>query len=571
MCVCVFAGADAAVLRTTDGKSYEGEVFLEPGNSVSVATGEGNKESVPLSKVAFASFTTLLATLERFGLLAEGWTNLDVGAVSLAGTAGQSNRTMAVRVGSGDIGGVADSFHFVCFRTHGDVEVVARIVAITGADKLARAGVMLRDSLKPDAKFSWIAVNADGELSSQTRADAGAKASPPAVARQLKLPCWLKLSRRDKAVTLFESGDGKEWTEVAASPVSLQNICYSGLAVAAHGGLNVGTAFIDEVRRNVHGVNAEYFADRDFTKLKTNRLDTLINFGWSEALLEDTFSIRWTGELEPVYTENYTFHFDAMGEAKLWVKDQSLPHVPYAVDRTKAAAPPLLLKAGDRYPFKFEFRPTGAGVTVRLGWSSPSQGKETIPARRLFSTLEAVAPMEVRVQANAPIVGRGVMLRNGTFIPATIGRIDEREVKFTYRGEHEHSVPLHQVARLVFRVSARNSLLSNPAQPAGVLLGNGDFVEGEVKLGSRGSVTVSSVLLGLRTFKLDSSDLAALVLQSPAANPARYQLRLADHAIFMARTVNVETNAVTIDEPLAGKFEVPRDLIGEIRGNPRKF
>ncbi|MCI0745091.1 MAG: hypothetical protein L0Y58_06775, partial [Verrucomicrobia subdivision 3 bacterium] len=101
MCVCVFAGADAAVLRTTDGKSYEGEVFLEPGNSVSVATGEGNKESVPLSKVAFASFTTLLATLERFGLLAEGWTNLDVGAVSLAGTAGQSNRTMAVRVGSG--------------------------------------------------------------------------------------------------------------------------------------------------------------------------------------------------------------------------------------------------------------------------------------------------------------------------------------------------------------------------------------------------------------------------------------------------------------------------------------
>jgi hypothetical protein len=575
---CSFAfSPHAAVVRTWDGNSYEGQVFLEPGNKVLVALNDSTRKSIPLANIRAATFTSPEGSLAHFGQLAEGWTNVDVGDVTIPGTAGQSNRLFAIRVGGGEIGEHIDSCHFVYFRAQGDVDVIARVVSIEGADRLARAGVMLRDSLKPDAKFVFAAVSGAGEISVQQRSGTGWKGAPKAPAAKLALPCWLKLSRWEKTFRAYQSTNGTHWQQIGVDGLDLRESFYGGLAVVSHGALAVCTALIDAVSRTASGVRGEYFADANFQNLKTNRIDPTVNFFWPgnappvEGLPANNFSVRWTGELEPNYSEPYIFHYDAQ-EAQLWVNDQPLPYVPLkreAHDSKGQAPVPLLLKANNRYPFKFELRQTAGPGLLRLAWSSPSQGIEILPTKRLFCTVEARARPGARpMVTNQWVMGRGIMLRDGSFVTGKVRSVTDAGVKFTYRDEKEHVLPVHQVARAVFRVSPRNAILSNADLAAGILLDSGDFIEGPVRVGNGRSVKVSSVLLGLRSYDLDNSGVAALVFAAPTAGLGAYQLRLSDNSVLMAKSVSVEQEEVSIIEPLMGAFRVPREAVTEISANP---
>ena len=566
----------AAVVTTLDGKQYDGEAFLEPGEIVSVVLRDSSKRSVPLDQVKSATFSSGLLTMASFGQIAESWTNVDVGDVTIGGLVGQSNSLFAVQVGSGDIGERADSFHYVYVPAGGDVDIVARVVSISGADRLARAGVMFRDSLRPEAKFAFASINADGEAALQQRSDTG-KATPAVRSVRATLPSWLKLSRRDKSFAAFHSVDGKDWQQLGLVSISMKDNCFVGLAVASHSALSFCSALIGDVTRTVPGVHGEYFADMDFDQLFTNRVDPMISFFWDgtppfEGAPANNYSARWTGEFEPKFSENYLFHADA-GDARLWVDGEEMnislfrPNVPAGRQTNVANAAPVFLKAGNRYPFRFQYRHTSGRASVRFGWSSPSQSKEPIPPKRLFCEIEARAqPGPRRAATNAWTMGRGILLRNGTFLSGAVRSIGGDGVKFAHRGEKDYTVPLHQVARAVLRVSPRNALLGNPDLAQGALLGNGDFIEGRLQFGRGRDVKVSSVLFGLKSYSLDSSDLAALVFGSPSAGGARYELRMADNSIVMAKSISVVQDQVEIVEPLLGALQVPRDAVTEIRG-----
>lgn len=568
-----------ANVRITDGAVYEGEVFLEAGNTISVTLKDSSRKSIPLNQVRSATFASGLTAMANFGQFAEGWTNADIGEVTIAGVAGQSNSLFAAQVGSGDIGKRADSLNYTWFRAAGDADLVARVVSISGADRLARAGVMFRDSLRPEAKFAFIGVNAAGDIAVQQRGETGGEATMAATRAQATLPCWLKISRRENAFTVYRSADGKLWERLGGGTLHLKETFYAGLAVSSHSALAFCTALIDSVGRTTPGVRAEYFADAEFGQLVTNRIEPSINFQWgAEPPLErlpNLFSARWTGELEPKFSEYYTFFVDGEG-AELWVNDQPLPRVPFkregraARNEPAVDALPILLKAGNRYPFRLEYRHNASRALVRLGWSSPGEGKGIIPARRLFSSFEARAqPGQRPGLTNRWVMGRGILLRNGTFIAGAIRSINADGAKFTYRGEKEHSVPLHQVSRAVFRVSPRNALLSNPELASGALLGNGDFVEGTLQFGRGRDVKVSSVLFGLRNYNVQSSDLAALVLNAPTATRVGHEVRLADNSILMAKSISVGPEQVVIVEPLLGELHVPRDAVTEIHARDR--
>jgi hypothetical protein len=203
---------------------------------------------------------------------------------------------------------------------------------------------------------------------------------------------------------------------------------------------------------------------------------------------------------------------------------------------------------------------------VRFGWSSQSQAKEPLQPRHFFCELDARAqPGQRPAGTNVWTMGRGILLRDGTFLAGTVRAITTDGLKFVYR-DKESTVALHQIARAVFRISPRNALLGNPDLAAGALLGSGDFVEGEVQFGRGRDVKVSSVLFGLKTYNLDSSDLAALVLGNPSTGGARYELRLADNSIIMAKSVSVAQDQVRLVEPLLGTLQLPRDAVTELRG-----
>ena len=140
---------------------------------------------------------------------------------------------------------------------------------------------------------------------------------------------------------------------------------------------------------NGNGLKAEYYDNKDFTNLKQTRTDPTVNFNWGRSSPDpsigaDTFSARWTGQLEAKYSENYNFYTTSDDGVRLWVNDQLL--IDKFVDQSATEySGAIALVAGQKYDIKLEYYENSYDAVSRLSWSSSSQTKEIIPQSQLYS------------------------------------------------------------------------------------------------------------------------------------------------------------------------------------------
>ncbi|MGG6268013.1 PA14 domain-containing protein [Leptolyngbya sp. AN03gr2] len=135
------------------------------------------------------------------------------------------------------------------------------------------------------------------------------------------------------------------------------------------------------------GLKAEYFNDTNLTERAIIRTDRTIDFNWgrnspNQAVNSDNFSVRWTGQLSPLYSEPYTFSADADDRIRVWVNDQLL------IDRWDVPSDrnsTIDLDAGQNYDIRVEYAENGGDASAKLQWSSPSQTREIIPQSQLKS------------------------------------------------------------------------------------------------------------------------------------------------------------------------------------------
>ncbi|GEM84827.1 NPCBM/NEW2 domain-containing protein [Meiothermus hypogaeus] len=138
-----------------------------------------------------------------------------------------------------------------------------------------------------------------------------------------------------------------------------------------------------------NGLSGRYYDNIDFTGTSFTRTDATINFNWGTGSPDprigpDTFSVRWTGQLEARFSETYTFITRTDDGVRLWVNNQLI------VDRwrNQSAADrsgTITLVAGQRYSIRMEYFENTGGASAQLFWSSPSQPREIIPQRYLYS------------------------------------------------------------------------------------------------------------------------------------------------------------------------------------------
>ena len=74
------------------------------------------------------------------------------------------------------------------------------------------------------------------------------------------------------------------------------------------------------------GLAATYYDNADFTGTTVARTDPTVNFDWgvgspAPAIGVDTFSARWTGQVQPQFTETYTFYTQSDDGVRLWVNN----------------------------------------------------------------------------------------------------------------------------------------------------------------------------------------------------------------------------------------------------------
>jgi glucose/arabinose dehydrogenase len=138
----------------------------------------------------------------------------------------------------------------------------------------------------------------------------------------------------------------------------------------------------------VNGLSATYFNNPDFTGTTVTRIDPTVDFTWGAgspdpAIAADTFSVRWSGQVEALFTETYTFYTQSDDGVRLWVNGQRLVNN-WTNHRITENSGAIALTAGQRYEIQIDFYENAGSATARLLWSSASTPKAVIPAARLF-------------------------------------------------------------------------------------------------------------------------------------------------------------------------------------------
>jgi hypothetical protein len=151
------------------------------------------------------------------------------------------------------------------------------------------------------------------------------------------------------------------------------------------------------------GLTGQYYDNIDLTGLKVTRTDPTVNFDWGSgspdpSIGPDTFSVRWTGQVQPQFSETYTFYTDSDDGVRLWVNGQLIINnwTNHAPTENSGA---LSLSAGQKVDLKMEYYENGGGAVAKLLWSSPSTPKQVVPQSRLFP-----ASPGVEVQIGDPVV-----------------------------------------------------------------------------------------------------------------------------------------------------------------------
>ncbi len=169
------------------------------------------------------------------------------------------------------------------------------------------------------------------------------------------------------------------------------------------------------------GLTAEFYSDQlmTFTNPPTLvRTDATINVDWDNGspdslISSNHFTARWSGSIQPQFSETYTFYADTDDGVRLWVDGKLI--VDAWLDQPKTEwSGSLPLIAGKKYPITMEYYESGGGAVAQLFWSSPSSLKAIVPQSQLFPSYPP---------AFVPATGT---VSNGTF-QATISGIVGRD------------------------------------------------------------------------------------------------------------------------------------------------
>jgi hypothetical protein len=160
---------------------------------------------------------------------------------------------------------------------------------------------------------------------------------------------------------------------------------------AAAGGTTVGRSSGLEA-----GLHAEYFSGENFNLLVTARTDDNIAFYWADGagplpgVGQDRYSVRWTGRIRPMFSEDYTFFLVSDEGVRLWLNDELIvdrwapgTHIDF-----EAPGIPVFLRAGQFYGLRVEFQNVAGDGWVELKWESESQPREIVPAWRFYQPAE---------------------------------------------------------------------------------------------------------------------------------------------------------------------------------------
>ena len=138
-----------------------------------------------------------------------------------------------------------------------------------------------------------------------------------------------------------------------------------------------------------------YYNNTDFSGRALSRLDGTVNLDWAGgspagSIGADTFSVRWTGQVEPRYSQTYTFYTTTDDGVRLWVNGVLLVDY-WAGQAATERSGTIALTAGQKYSIRLDYYENTGNAVAKLMWSSASQVKQIIPQSQLYRPVPVLA------------------------------------------------------------------------------------------------------------------------------------------------------------------------------------
>jgi uncharacterized repeat protein (TIGR03806 family) len=144
---------------------------------------------------------------------------------------------------------------------------------------------------------------------------------------------------------------------------------------------------------NGTGLTGAYYSNqaKTFNDPPTlTRTDARVNFDWGAAspadgISPDNFTVRWTGSVQPVLSDTYTFYVTSDDGARLWINDHLLIDNWHDQPPTEKSAS-IAMIGQQRYNIRLEYYNGAPTARVSLSWSTASMAKTIVPQSQLYAS-----------------------------------------------------------------------------------------------------------------------------------------------------------------------------------------
>ncbi len=216
---------------------------MEVNNADDVSFGDGSKITVTSGNDLIA--TSSVPTPYRDTIVAEGYTDRDLGAPATAGTTlfNPDTSLWSIIAGGAGIGGASDQFNFASTSVTGNATYFAKVTSLSTANAGATAGVMFRDSSDTaTAAFADAVVTPTGGVMFQWRTANGGTTGSTTVTG-ITAPTFVEVVRSGSSFSAFYSSDGVTWNQIgSAETITMSSPALVGLAVSSSNNASTSTA-----------------------------------------------------------------------------------------------------------------------------------------------------------------------------------------------------------------------------------------------------------------------------------------------------------------------------------------
>lgn len=191
-----------------------------------------------------------------------------------------------------------------------------------------------------------------------------------------------------------------------------------------------------EVCKIETGLLARYYDNMDLTDLVAQRVDPVINFNSIQDFMcpivnGNTFSVRWSGEIEPLYTGTYTFYTTSDEGVKLTIDNKTVVDN-WTGHTSTVNSGNISLESGKKHMIDIIYYQKYGNANMKLEWYCPSgQARQVVPTERLYpeSTL-------TKGEVNGI---KATYCQDKSFSPNVFSRIDQK-IDFNWQNNSPHAL-----------------------------------------------------------------------------------------------------------------------------------